>query len=81
MRRRFFKIHQILLLFAPYWAPIGASPLIFAHLNPHSTKMLPMVQISSVVLEKKLFEGKVYRRRPYAGWWLIPIAHLSILLR
>jgi len=41
MRRRFFKIHHILHLFAPYWAPIGASPLIFTNLNPHSPKMLP----------------------------------------
>jgi len=40
MRRRFFKIHQILPLFAPYWAPIDASPLIFANLNPHSPKIL-----------------------------------------
>jgi len=23
------------------WAPIGASPLIFVNLNPHSPKMLP----------------------------------------
>jgi len=35
MRRRFFKIHQILSLFATYWAPIVASPL-----NPHSPKIL-----------------------------------------
>jgi len=41
MRRRFFKIHQILPLFAPYCAPIRASPLIFADLNSHSPKMLP----------------------------------------
>jgi len=41
MRRKFFKIHQILPLLAPYGAPIGASPLIFANLNPHSPKMLP----------------------------------------
>jgi len=26
--------------FAPYWAPIGASPLIFANLNNHSPKIL-----------------------------------------
>jgi len=39
--RRLFKIHQILPVFAPYWAPIGASPLIFAKLNPHSPKILP----------------------------------------
>jgi len=39
--RRFFKIHQILPLFAPYWAPIGARPLNFAKLNPHSPKILP----------------------------------------
>jgi len=41
MRRRIFKIHKILPLFAPYWAPIIASPLIFANLNPHSPKILP----------------------------------------
>jgi len=41
MRRRSSKIHQILHLFAPYWAPIGASPLIFAKLNPDSPKILP----------------------------------------
>jgi len=39
--KMFFKIHQILHLFAPYWAPIGASPLTFANLNPHSPKILP----------------------------------------
>jgi len=42
MRRRFSKVHQILHLFAPYGAPIGASPLIFANLNPHSPKILPI---------------------------------------
>jgi len=41
MRRRFFKIHQILPVFAPYWTPIGASPLNFADLNPHSLQMVP----------------------------------------
>jgi len=41
MRRRFYKIDQILPLFAPYWAPVGASPLIFTNLNPHFPKMLP----------------------------------------
>jgi len=41
MRRTSSKIHQILPLFAPYWATIGASPLIFENLNPHSPKMLP----------------------------------------
>jgi len=35
MRRKFFKIHQIFPLFAPYWVPIGARPLI------HSLKMIP----------------------------------------
>jgi len=28
-------------IFAPYWAPIGTSTLIFANLNPHSLKILP----------------------------------------
>jgi len=41
MRRTFCQIHQILPLFARYWAPIGASPLIFTNLNPHSPKILP----------------------------------------
>jgi len=41
MKRRFFKINQILHVFAPYWAPIGASPLMFANLNPHFPKILP----------------------------------------
>jgi len=41
MRRRVLKIHQILPLFAPYGAPIGANPLIFANLNSHSPKILP----------------------------------------
>jgi len=40
--------------FCPYWAPIGASPLIFVTLNP--------VEINSVVLERsfkeKLTEGQ-----------------------
>jgi len=40
MRRRFFKIRQILHLFAPYWAPIDDSPFSFANLHPHSPKML-----------------------------------------
>jgi len=39
------KVHLsyllLLHLFTPYWAPIGASPLIFAKLNLHSLKMLP----------------------------------------
>jgi len=41
MRRIFFKIHRILPLFVPYWAPIGTSPLMFANLNPHSLQMVP----------------------------------------
>jgi len=41
MRIRFFKIHQILPLFSPYGAPIGANLFVFANLNPHSWKMLP----------------------------------------
>jgi len=36
-----YQIYQILPLFVPYWAPIGASPLIFAQMNPHFPKMLP----------------------------------------
>jgi len=61
-RSRFFKIHQILPLFAPYWAPIGASPLIFANLIPIPQRYFfpNLVQISLVVLEKKSFKGKVY---------------------
>jgi len=39
--RRFFKIHPNFTPFCPYWASIGASPLIFANFNPHSAKMLP----------------------------------------
>jgi len=35
------KSHRILPLSAPYWAPIGASPLIFTNLNSDSPKMLP----------------------------------------
>jgi len=34
----FLKFHFFLPLFYPYGAPIGASPLIFANLNPHSPK-------------------------------------------
>jgi len=41
MRRTFSNIHQILPLFTPYGASIGANPLICAHFNPHSLKMLP----------------------------------------
>jgi len=41
MRSSSFKIHQILHLFSPYWAPTAASPLIFTNLNPQSPKMLP----------------------------------------
>jgi len=41
MRRTFSKIHQILHFFAPYGVPIGVSPLICAHINPYSQKMLP----------------------------------------
>jgi len=26
--------------FTPFWAPTGASPLIFANLNPHSLKRI-----------------------------------------
>jgi len=52
--------------FTPFFASVGASPLIFTKLNSHSPKMLIvlpyLVQISSVVLEKKSFKGKIYRR-------------------
>jgi len=41
MRRRFFKIHQILPLFAPYWAPIGANRLGFHKLESPFPKILP----------------------------------------
>jgi len=41
IRRRSSNIHQILPLFAPYWDPIGTSPLIFANVNVHSPKTLP----------------------------------------
>jgi len=41
MRRTFSKITKFYPFFAPYWASIGASPLICTHFNPHSTKMLP----------------------------------------
>jgi len=64
----FFYLNSLFLpLFAPYGAQIGASPFIFANLNPYSPKMLPMVpnlvEISSVVLEKKSFQWKVYTGR------------------
>jgi len=39
--RRFFLNSPNFTPFAPYWAPIGASPLILANLNPHSPKILP----------------------------------------
>jgi len=35
------RILKISPLFASYGAPIGASPFIFANLNPHSPNMLP----------------------------------------
>jgi len=38
--KKIFKIHQILRLLAPYWAPIGVSPLVFATLNAHSLNIL-----------------------------------------
>jgi len=57
MRRRFFKIHQILPLFTPYWAQRG-----FLH---------NLVEISSVILEKKSFKERA----------VITIAHLSLWLR
>jgi len=43
-------------------APIGARLFIFANFNPHSQRcfLLNLVEISSVVLEKKSFKGKVY---------------------
>jgi len=41
MRRRSLKIHQILPLFAPYWAPNRGQPHWFSNLNPHSPKILP----------------------------------------
>jgi len=41
MRKGSSNIHQILHLVAPYWAPIGGNPLICAHSNSHSPKMLP----------------------------------------
>jgi len=58
LMRRFFKIHQIVSLFAPYWAQIGVSPLIFVTSIPiPQTCFLPnLVQISSVVLESEHFK-------------------------
>jgi len=41
VHEKIFKIHQILPFSAHYWAPIGASPLICTHLNPHSPNMPP----------------------------------------
>jgi len=35
------KIFKISPYFTPYWALIGASPFIFANLNPHFPKTLP----------------------------------------
>jgi len=65
MRRRFFNIQQILHFFGPVWAPIGASPLILQTLIPIPQRsFLPnLAEISSVVLEKKSFKGKVYAGR------------------
>jgi len=77
--RRFFKIHQILPLFVPYWAPICASPWFSQTWIPIPQRyFLPnLVQINSVVSEKKSFKGKVYGRTTNDGWWLIPIAHFE----
>jgi len=41
VHEKIFKNSPNFLLFVLYWAPIGASPLFFANLNPHSPKMLP----------------------------------------
>jgi len=41
----------------------------------------PLVQISSVVLEKKLFKGKVYGQMTDGGRDMITTAHLSLWLR
>jgi len=78
--RRFCKIHQIVHLFALYWATIGGSPLIFAKLNPHSLMILPTKSGSNqfsgfgeeVVLRKGLWTD---------GRDMITIAHLSLRLR
>jgi len=70
MRRTFLKIHQILPIFAPYWAPIGASPLIFANLNPHSYQ----IWFKSV----QWFWRRSHLKEKFTdGWGMITIAHLS----
>jgi len=52
-------------LFAPYWAPIGVSPLILQIESPfpNDASYQILVEIGSMVLEKKSFKGKVYGRR------------------
>jgi len=40
MRRRSFKVHQMLPPFSPYGAPISDRPLTFTNLNPNSPKIL-----------------------------------------
>jgi len=75
--RRFFNIHQMLHLFAPYGAPIGVSLFIFVNLNPHFPKMFPTKfgwnQFSG------FGEGKVYAGHQTSddGRAVINIAHLS----
>jgi len=52
---KFTKFYPILPL-------IGASPLIFANLNPHSPKMLPTKFGSNQFIGfGEVFKGKVYR--------------------
>jgi len=69
--RTFSKIHQILTFFAHYGAPIGASPLIFATRIPiPQSYFLPnLVQISSVVLEKKSFKFYWWTDQRTDGTW------------
>jgi len=77
IRRRFFKIHQILHLVVPYGAPKRASPLIFANLNPHSQRcfLSNLVEIGLVVLESEHLNVFPYislckMKRPLVGPFL-----------
>jgi len=69
-----YKIHQKLPLFAPYWAQIGASPLIFAFLKDTSYQIwLKSVQRKSLRTDdgRDMITGSLEdRRRTGHDHWL-----------
>jgi len=68
--RRFLKIYQNFPYFAPFWAPKGPAPLIeqIWILFSQASFLPSLVEIGLVVLEKKSFKRKCWRRMDAAPY-------------